>query len=188
MNVLMIGGANKLMNQLIRKIKKEGHRIYLLTGSRYTTDTYEKVFERYDLNYSSEHLSDVFESVSPDVTIFMGAFDSNFRWANEERELVRLTSSLTNLLTSHTMGGKGRFIFLSSEERKINRPLFVMAWEVSKLVRLDVRLTSSRSSLVQRKLLSKAPMKTVTSGLTLSNTSRRCSLLYVRSYRSNTFS
>ena len=116
MNVLMVGGANHLMNQLIRKVKKEGHRIYLLTGSRYGTGAYEKVFERYDLTYNSEHLSDVFESVSPDVTIFMGAFDSNFRWTNEERELVRLTSSLTNLLTSHTMAGKGRFIYLSSDE------------------------------------------------------------------------
>ena len=116
MNVLMIGGANSLMNQLIRKVKKEGHRVYLLTGSRYSAGAYEKVFERYDLSYDSEQLSDVFQSVSPDVTVFTGAFDSNFRWTNEERELVRLTSSLTSLLTAHTMSGKGRFIFLSSEE------------------------------------------------------------------------
>ena len=88
------------MNQLIRKIKKEGHRVYLLTGSRYSTAEYEKVFEKYDLTYSGENLSDVFESVSPDVTLFMGAFDSNFRWTNEERELVRLTSGLTLSNTS----------------------------------------------------------------------------------------
>ena len=115
MNILIIGGMNSLINQLIRKIKKEGHRVYLLTGNRYSTAVYEKVFERYDLPYDSENLSDVFESVNPDVTLFMGAFDSNFRWANEERELVRLTSGLTNLLTAHSMAGKGRFIFLSSD-------------------------------------------------------------------------
>ena len=98
MNVLMIGGANSLMNQLIRKIKKEGHRVYLLTGSRYSTGAYEKVFERYDLTYDSEHLSDVFDSVNPDVTIFTGAFDSNFAWANEGRELVKLTSGLCGII------------------------------------------------------------------------------------------
>ena len=116
MNILLIGGMSSLINQLIRKMKKEGHRVYLLTGNRYSTAVYEKVFERYDLPYDSENLSDVFESVNPDVTLFMGAFDSNFRWSNEERELVRLTSGLTNLLTAHTMGGKGRFICLTSDD------------------------------------------------------------------------
>ena len=115
MNVLLIGGMSSLINQLIRKIKKEGHRVYLLTGSRFSPAGYEKVFVRYDLPYDSESLTDAFESVNPDVTLFMGAFDSNFRWANEDRDLVRLTSSLTNLLTSHSMTGKGRFIFLSSD-------------------------------------------------------------------------
>ena len=102
-----------MLNQLIRKAKKEGHRVYLLTGSRYTTAYYEKVFERYDLTYDSECLPDVFESVSPDVTLFMGAFDTNFRWVNEERELVRFTSGLTNMLTAHDMSCTVRFIFLS---------------------------------------------------------------------------
>ena len=115
MNVLIIGGMSSLTNQLIRKIKREGHRVYLLTGKRYSATIYEKVFERYDLTYDSECLGDVFESVNPDVTLFMGAFDSNFRWFNEERELVRITSSLTNLLTAHAMTCKGRFIHLSSD-------------------------------------------------------------------------
>lgn len=115
MNVLVVGGASSLLNEIIRKTKKEGHRVYLLTGDRYGSAVYEKVFERYDLSYDSECLSDVFESVNPDVTLFMGAFDSNFRWSNEGRELVRLTSSLTNLLTAHTMAGKGRFLYLSSD-------------------------------------------------------------------------
>ena len=116
MNVLLIGGISSLINQLIRKIKKEGHRVYLLTGSRFSPAGYEKVFVQYDFPYDSESLGDAFESVNPDVTLFMGAFDSNFRWANEERELVRLTSGLTNLLTAHSMAGKGRFIFLSSDD------------------------------------------------------------------------
>lgn len=115
MNILIIGGMGSLVNQLIKKMKKEGHRVHLLTGSRYKTGNYEKVFERYDLPYDSECLTDVFDSVNPDVTIFMGAFDSNFRWLNEQREMVRFTSALTNFLTSYSMSGKGRFIYLSSD-------------------------------------------------------------------------
>lgn len=115
MNVLIIGGAGSLTNQIIRKVKKEGHRVYLLTGSRYKTAAYVKVFERYNLTYDSECLNEVFESVDPDVTLFMGAFDNNFRWENEQREMVRFTSCLTNFLMAHAMTGKGRFIFLSSD-------------------------------------------------------------------------
>ncbi|MCH5187066.1 MAG: NAD(P)-dependent oxidoreductase [Oscillospiraceae bacterium] len=116
MNILIIGGTCSLTNQIIRKMKKEGHRVYLLTGDRFKVTTYEKVFERYDLPYDSECISDVFESVNPDVTIFMGAFDSNFRWENEQREIVRYTSSLTNFLTAHAMASSCRFIYLSSDE------------------------------------------------------------------------
>lgn len=115
MNILVIGGMCSLINQLIKKLKKEGHRVHLLTGNRYKLETYEKVFERYDITYDSECLIDVFESVNPDVTIFMGAFDTNFRWTNEQREMVRFTSSLTNFLTAYSMTGKGRFIYLTSE-------------------------------------------------------------------------
>lgn len=116
MNILIIGGTGSLTNQIIRKMKKEGHRVYLLTGDRFKINNYEKVFERYDLPYESECLSDVFESVNPDVTIFMGAFDTNFRWENEQREIVRYTSSLTNFLTAHSMASSCRFIYLSSDE------------------------------------------------------------------------
>ena len=35
MNVLLIGGSGSLINSLIVKFKKEGHRIFLLTGDRY---------------------------------------------------------------------------------------------------------------------------------------------------------
>ena len=116
MNILLIGGSGSITNQLIRKMKKEGHRVHLLTGSHYRTADYEKVFERYDLTYDSNCLSDVFESADPDVTIFMGAFDNNFRWVNEEHEMVRFTSSLTNFLTAYSMAGKGRFIYISSND------------------------------------------------------------------------
>ncbi len=116
MNILVIGGTGTLINQLLRKLKKEGHRVHLLTGDRYNDSSYEKVFERYNLPYDSECLTDVFDSVNPDVTIFMGAFDTNFRWLDEQKEVVRFATSITNFLMAYTMSGKGRFIWLSSDE------------------------------------------------------------------------
>ncbi len=119
MKVLLVGGSNHLMNQLILRMNKEGHRVYLLTGSKYRTERYEHVFERYDFSYTAQVLNEVFESVDPDVTIFMGAFDSGYKWDNErteEQESVRFVSGVINLLMAYSTRKKGRFIYLSSDE------------------------------------------------------------------------
>ncbi len=115
MNVLLIGGSNSLLNQMIKKMNKEGHRVSVLTGSRFRMEKYERIFERYDFTYDAVNLPEVFSSVSPDVTIFMGAFDSNFRWSNDQGEAVHYISGLMNLLTAFSSLRHGRFIYLSSE-------------------------------------------------------------------------
>ena len=115
MNILLIGGSCSLINNLIVKFKKEGHRVYLLTGERYQKKKYERVFETYNFTYDSEKLSDIIDSVNPDVTICMGAFDSNYRW-KEEREAVKVSSHLVNILMACTQEKKGKVIFLSSDE------------------------------------------------------------------------
>ena len=114
MNVLLIGGSGSLINNLILKFKKEGHRVYLLTGNRYSKAPYQKVFERYNFTYDSACINEIFESISPDLTIFMGAYDTNFRWKGEEAASVKYSASLMNILMGYTMRGHGRFIYLSS--------------------------------------------------------------------------
>lgn len=116
MNVLLIGGSGSLINSLIVKFKKEGHRIFLLTGDRYKKQKYEPVFERYNFAYSSENLQEIMESVRPDITIYTGAFDPNYRWMSKERETVRFTSDLMNVLVAYSTIRMGKFIFLSSHE------------------------------------------------------------------------
>ena len=116
MNILLIGGSSSLINQLIIKLKKEGNRIYLLTGNKYRKDNYARVFEKYYFDYDSENLTEVFDSVDPDVTIFMGAYDTNFQWKEEQKESVRFTSGLMNILVAYSMVQKGRFILLSSDD------------------------------------------------------------------------
>ena len=116
MNILLVGGSSNFMNRLIRKLKKEGHRVCLLTGNRYKDDSYERVFEAYRFPYDCESVKAVFESVLPDVTIFLGAYDSNFRWSEEEKTIVQFMTGLMNCMLSFDVSGRGRFIFLSSEE------------------------------------------------------------------------
>ncbi len=116
MNILLIGGSGGLINNLIIKLNKEGHRLYLLTGDRYQQAPYQKVFERYHFTYDSTCLNEIFESIHPDVTIFMGAYDTNFQWQDEEKEAVRYLGCLNNILMAYAMNSGGRFIYLSSHE------------------------------------------------------------------------
>ena len=116
MNILLIGGCSSVINNLIIKLNKEGHRVYLLTGNRYHKLPYQKVFERYNFSYDSSCLNEIFESISPDLTICMGAYDTNFEWEKEEAEAVKYSAAMMNILMGYAMEGEGRFIYLSSDE------------------------------------------------------------------------
>ncbi|MBP5280154.1 MAG: NAD(P)-dependent oxidoreductase [Erysipelotrichaceae bacterium] len=116
MNILMIGGSNVLMNHMIEKYRKEGHRIFILTGSRYKNAWYERSFERYDFPYDAINIPEVFESVDPDVIIYLGAYDSNYTWKFDRYECGKYVSGVINLLMAFSSVKKGRFIYLSSED------------------------------------------------------------------------
>ena len=116
MNILVVGGSCSLMDSMILKLRKEGHRVFLLTGDKYKHNKYEKVFERYDFSYDCENLNDILESVNADMTILMGAFDTNYRWNGGERETVHFISHLVNILVACSVANKSRLIFLSSDE------------------------------------------------------------------------
>ena len=116
MKVLLIGGESSLINKLIVKLRKEKHRLFLVTGQRNKNIYFEKVLERFDFPYDDESMHQIFRSVRPDLTIFMGAQDSNFHWEKVHQESVRYNASLTNILMSYAMTGTGRFLYLSSTE------------------------------------------------------------------------
>lgn len=116
MDVMLVGGVSPMMKKLSTKLYKEGHRIFVLTGSRNPTKHYEHVFERYDFSYSADSVKEVFRSVNPDVTILLGAFDSNFQEKESNKEAVEYTAGLQNVLLSWGAIHKGRLIYLSSVE------------------------------------------------------------------------
>lgn len=117
MNVLIVGGSGSFVDNISIKESKEGEKVSILTGNRFSDKhDYQKYFELYNFPYNSVSINEVFESAAPDVTIFMGAYDTNFKWKNEEADAVKYTSSLANILMGYAMRGKGKFIYLSSQE------------------------------------------------------------------------
>lgn len=116
MNILLVGGPGSIINNLIIKLNKEGHRVFLITGNSDEKISYQKVFERYNFAYDSDCIEEIFESVKPDVTICMGAYDTNFAWTDERVDSVRYSRDMINILMGYARNGSGRFIYLSSEK------------------------------------------------------------------------
>lgn len=116
MNILLIGGGSRMTDAVIDKLNKGKHRVFLLTGRRDRQVSYKHVFQRYNYSYEDESVKDIFESVKPDLVLFMGAYDTNFDWHRERQESVRYTAALMNLLSTYSMAGRGRFVYFSSHE------------------------------------------------------------------------
>ena len=82
MVVFLVGGESRLMDALITKMEKDGHKTYLLTGKRDGRGKYRRVFERYNFPYDSESVREIFSNVNPDLVIFLGAYDTNYDWSD----------------------------------------------------------------------------------------------------------
>ena len=100
MIVFLVGGESRLMDALITKMEKDGHKTYLLTGKRDGRGKYRRVFERYNFPYDSESVREIFTNVNPDLVIFLGAYDTNYDWSDARRESVRYTADLTAAIST----------------------------------------------------------------------------------------
>lgn len=116
MDIMLVGGVSPMMNRLCLKLHKEGHRLYVLSGSRNPGNHYTHVYEQYNFPYDSASVEEVFRSVRPDVTILLGAFDGNFTGEDLKAEAVKFSAGLQNILLSWAAMEKGRLIYLSSVE------------------------------------------------------------------------
>ncbi len=116
MNVLLVGGSSRFVRLFVDKLNKEGHRVFQLTEEPKTVKAPGKLFEVYRFPYGDSCICEVVESIHPDVTIFMGAFDTNFRWNKSQSRAAEYTAGLFNILMACMQQGTGRFIYLSSEE------------------------------------------------------------------------
>ncbi len=116
MNVLLIGGGGRIADAIIDKLNKGNHRVYLLTGRREKSVSYKHVFEKYCFSYEDDSVKDIFESIKPELILFLGAYDPNFSWQRSRQDSVRYAASLMNVLSAYSMLGRGRFVYFSSHE------------------------------------------------------------------------
>ncbi len=115
MNILLIGGPGHITEAFLEKFNKEGDRIFILSGIEHKKLFYRHAFEQYSFSYESPSLKEIFESVNPDVTIYMGAYDTNYTWKKPQEDSVRFSAGLVNILMTFSVLKQGRFIFLSSD-------------------------------------------------------------------------
>ena len=78
MIAFLIGGEGRFMDAMINKLNKDGHRVYLLTGTKNSHTSYQKVFEKYNFEYDSDSIREILVSANPDIVIFMGAHDTRY--------------------------------------------------------------------------------------------------------------
>ncbi len=116
MNVLIVGGYNVFVSQLIEKFNKEGWEVYLMTGSKNPTRRHPYVFEQYDFRYDTDSIKEIMDSASPDLVVFTGAYDENLNSGKTRRESMYYMSSLINILMASQMLRIPRFVYISSHE------------------------------------------------------------------------
>lgn len=115
MDVLLVGSLGTLMQRLVDKLDKEKHRVFILTEEGKEIPGCRRAFETYRFDYEDVCTREVFFSVKPDVTLFLGAYDTNFHWDDRKNVIAKYSASLLNMLVAYSTIGKGRFVYLSSD-------------------------------------------------------------------------
>lgn len=112
-NILIIGGAGTLRDELNHKLSREGHFVSLLTNGQ----KFPKKPREYLYAYDSDSVREALDSSSPDIIIFLGAHDPLFSWnfRTEQKDYKAYIGGLTNILHWAEAVGVKRFIYLSSE-------------------------------------------------------------------------
>lgn len=109
MIAFLIGGEGRFMDAMINKLNKDGHRVYLLTGTKNSHTSYQKVFEKYNFEYDSDSIREILVSANPDIVIFMGAHDTRYDWENPRKTSVQFTADLTNVISAYSSVKKAVF-------------------------------------------------------------------------------
>lgn len=115
MIAFLIGGEGRFMDAMINKLNKDGHRVYLLTGTKNSHTSYQKVFEKYNFEYDSDSIREILVSANPDIVIFMGAHDTRYDWRIQEN-IGTVYSRFDKCDISIFVCKKGRFLYISSQE------------------------------------------------------------------------
>lgn len=119
MNILICSKNSVFCSQIIQRLKKERHEIYLITGWAGTASQEQEksgAFQEYRFTYSNEYLSRIMKNANPDLLLILGAFDPLYNWRDEQKQSIEYISGITNLLMAAKNSGVGRVVYLSTLE------------------------------------------------------------------------
>lgn len=112
---LIFGDYNTFTLKLISKLKKEKHKIFIVTGrTRKNRKKPSQIFQEYNFTYDSESISYILQSVEADTIIFTGALDSSFNWNNKSKQASKYMADITNIMINCKNIKLKKFIYISS--------------------------------------------------------------------------
>lgn len=116
MKVLICGEYGIYCRELISRLKKEKHDIFVITGSEKARREKPRsgVFQEYNFSYRSKNIGTIMKNVQADVLLIMGICDTKFTWQDINQESVRYLTSITNILMSAKEAGIKQVIYCSS--------------------------------------------------------------------------
>lgn len=113
--VLIFGNYNPLTLSLISRLDKEGHTIFVITGSNRSSKAKPRgVFQEYNFPYNSESVGYIIESIDVDIAIFEGSIDSMYDLENQPRHISEYIAGITNMVLYLKNSSIRQLIYLSS--------------------------------------------------------------------------
>lgn len=116
MKVLICGEYGVFCRELIARLKKEKHDVFVITGSekpKYPKPR-EGVFQDYNFSFSNKSIRTVFKNIAPDAMVILGSCDVKFTWKDTSQESVRYLTGMTNLLMGAKEVGISNVIYCST--------------------------------------------------------------------------
>lgn len=116
MKVLICGEYGIYCKELISRLKKENHDIFVITGSEKPRREKPRsgVFQEYNFSYRSKNVCTVMKNIMADIVIILGACDTKYTWRDTGQESVRYLTGITNLLMCAKEAGIPQAIYCSS--------------------------------------------------------------------------
>lgn len=116
MRILVCGEYGVFCKNLITRLKKENHQVFVITGSQKEKrpKPVAGVFQDYHFSYRSKNIGSIMKNIQPDLMIMLGVCDVKFSWKNINEEAVRYITSMTNLLMGAREAGVKQVIYCSS--------------------------------------------------------------------------
>lgn len=116
MKVLLCGEYGLFCTDLISRLKKEKHDVFVITGSekirRQKPGT--GVFQEYHFSYRSKNVRTIMKNIQPDIMIILGVCDTKYTWLDENHESVKYLTGITNLLMGAKEAGIKQILYCSS--------------------------------------------------------------------------